>query len=114
MKLDSAKYGIPVSGLRELNILLNLRHRNIVQLNEVYSIRLNEKSAEDTLLEHEFSPIDRRGKKFDQHLPGDGVLRAGPCQLAGQHESTVHRSSSEVHHAAGECSKKSASYHPMN
>ena len=27
--------GIPVSGLREINILLNLRHENIVQLKEV-------------------------------------------------------------------------------
>ena len=27
--------GIPISGLREINILLNLRHENIVQLNEV-------------------------------------------------------------------------------
>lgn len=27
--------GIPVSGLREINILLNLRHQNIVELHEV-------------------------------------------------------------------------------
>lgn len=27
--------GLPVSGLREINILLNLRHQNIVELQEV-------------------------------------------------------------------------------
>ena len=35
MKLDWEKNGIPISGLREMNILLNLRHRNIVEMTEV-------------------------------------------------------------------------------
>nr|KAG5708987.1 hypothetical protein BaRGS_004626 [Batillaria attramentaria] len=33
--MDGEKYGIPISGLREINILLNIRHENIVQLKEV-------------------------------------------------------------------------------
>lgn len=35
MRMVGEKNGIPVSGLREINILLNLRHENIVQLKEV-------------------------------------------------------------------------------
>ena len=35
MKLDWEKNGIPISGLREMNILLNLRHNNIVEMTEV-------------------------------------------------------------------------------
>lgn len=35
MRMDGEKYGIPLSGLREINILLNVRHENIVQLKEV-------------------------------------------------------------------------------
>ena len=32
---DDFFVGIPISGLREINILLNLRHENIVQLKEI-------------------------------------------------------------------------------
>ncbi|KAL3860711.1 hypothetical protein ACJMK2_010797 [Sinanodonta woodiana] len=35
MRMTGTKDGIPVSGLREINILLNLRHDNIVELKEV-------------------------------------------------------------------------------
>lgn len=35
MKMEREKDGIPISGLREINILLNLRHENIVELKEV-------------------------------------------------------------------------------
>lgn len=35
MRMEREKNGIPVSGLREINILLNLRHQNIVELHEV-------------------------------------------------------------------------------
>ncbi|XP_025115550.1 cyclin-dependent kinase 10-like [Pomacea canaliculata] len=35
MRMDGEKYGIPISGLREINILLNLRHQNVVELKEV-------------------------------------------------------------------------------
>ncbi|XP_014675835.1 PREDICTED: cyclin-dependent kinase 10-like [Priapulus caudatus] len=35
MRMEREKDGIPVSGLREINILLNLRQENIVQLKEV-------------------------------------------------------------------------------
>ncbi|ESN90086.1 hypothetical protein HELRODRAFT_186224 [Helobdella robusta] len=35
MRMEQEKEGFPVSGLREVNILLNLRHRNIVQLKEI-------------------------------------------------------------------------------
>lgn len=33
--MEEEKDGLPVSSLREINILLNLRHRNIVELKEV-------------------------------------------------------------------------------
>ncbi|XP_067651255.1 cyclin-dependent kinase 10-like [Haliotis asinina] len=35
MRMEKEKDGIPISGLREINILLNLRHENIVELKEV-------------------------------------------------------------------------------
>lgn len=35
MRMEKEKNGIPVSGLREINILLNLRHDNIVEMTEV-------------------------------------------------------------------------------
>lgn len=35
VRMQNEKNGIPVSSLREINILLNLRHNNIVQLKEV-------------------------------------------------------------------------------
>lgn len=35
MRMEREKDGIPISGLREINILLNLRHTNIVELMEV-------------------------------------------------------------------------------
>ena len=35
MKFDWDRNGIPVSGLREMNILLNLKHDNIVHMTEV-------------------------------------------------------------------------------
>ncbi|XP_059147795.1 cyclin-dependent kinase 10-like [Physella acuta] len=35
MRLDTQKDGIHITGLREINILLNLRHENIVQMSEV-------------------------------------------------------------------------------
>ena len=33
--MEEEKDGLPVSSLREINILLNLRHKNIVELKEV-------------------------------------------------------------------------------
>ncbi|CAL1546922.1 unnamed protein product [Lymnaea stagnalis] len=35
MRLDTQKDGIHITGLREINILLNIRHQNIVQMSEV-------------------------------------------------------------------------------
>ncbi|XP_041376390.1 cyclin-dependent kinase 10-like isoform X2 [Gigantopelta aegis] len=35
MRMEREKDGIPISGLREINILLNLRHDNIVEMKEV-------------------------------------------------------------------------------
>ncbi|VDI59109.1 cyclin-dependent kinase 10 [Mytilus galloprovincialis] len=35
MRMEKEKNGIPISGLREINILLNLRHTNIVEMSEV-------------------------------------------------------------------------------
>lgn len=35
MRMEKEKNGIPISGLREINILLNLRHDNIVEMTEV-------------------------------------------------------------------------------
>lgn len=35
MRMDREREGLPISGLREINLLLNLRHRNIVHLKEV-------------------------------------------------------------------------------
>ncbi|XP_014791289.1 cyclin-dependent kinase 10 isoform X2 [Octopus bimaculoides] len=35
MRMERERDGIPISGLREINILLNLRHENIVELQEV-------------------------------------------------------------------------------
>ncbi|XP_054152927.1 cyclin-dependent kinase 10-like [Oppia nitens] len=35
MRMDREREGLPVSGLREINLLLNLRHDNVVQLKEV-------------------------------------------------------------------------------
>ena len=35
MRMDREKYGIPVSGLREISILLNCNHENIVRLREI-------------------------------------------------------------------------------
>ncbi|RWS31549.1 protein kinase-like protein [Leptotrombidium deliense] len=35
MRMEREKDGIPISGLREINILLNLRHENIVRLKEI-------------------------------------------------------------------------------
>ena len=35
MRMENEKDGLPLSGLREINILLNLRHENIVELKEV-------------------------------------------------------------------------------
>ena len=33
--MEKEKEGLPISGLREINLLLNIDHRNIVQLQEV-------------------------------------------------------------------------------
>jgi cyclin-dependent kinase 10 len=33
--MEREKDGLPISGLREINLLLNLRHDNIVRLKEV-------------------------------------------------------------------------------
>lgn len=33
--MEQEKDGLPISSLREINLLLNLRHKNIVELNEV-------------------------------------------------------------------------------
>ena len=35
VRMDNEKDGMPISSLREINILLNLRHKNIVELKEV-------------------------------------------------------------------------------
>ena len=35
MRMENEKNGVPISGLREINILLNLRHENIVELTEI-------------------------------------------------------------------------------
>lgn len=35
VRMDDTKAGFPISSLREINILLNIRHENIVELNEV-------------------------------------------------------------------------------
>lgn len=35
MRMENEKDGVPISGLREINILLNLRHENIVELTEI-------------------------------------------------------------------------------
>lgn len=35
MRMENEKDGIPISGLREIDILLNLRHENIVEMTEV-------------------------------------------------------------------------------
>ena len=33
--MEDEKDGLPISSLREINLLLNLRHKNIVELKEV-------------------------------------------------------------------------------
>ncbi len=35
MRMEREKDGLPISGLREINLLLNIRHNNIVRLKEV-------------------------------------------------------------------------------
>ena len=35
VRMEKEKEGLPISGLREINLLLNIDHRNIVQLQEV-------------------------------------------------------------------------------
>jgi cyclin-dependent kinase 10 len=35
VRMDNEKDGLPISSLREIDILLNLRHKNIVELKEV-------------------------------------------------------------------------------
>ncbi len=35
MRMEREKDGLPISGLREINLLLNIRHDNIVRLKEV-------------------------------------------------------------------------------
>jgi cyclin-dependent kinase 10 len=35
VRMEEEKDGLPISSLREINILLNLRHKNIVELKEV-------------------------------------------------------------------------------
>jgi cyclin-dependent kinase 10 len=35
MRMDREREGLPISGLREINLLLNLRHPNVVLLKEV-------------------------------------------------------------------------------
>lgn len=35
MRMEKERDGVPVSGLREMNILINIRHPNIVLLKEV-------------------------------------------------------------------------------
>lgn len=35
MRMEKERDGVPVSGLREINILINIRHPNIVLLKEV-------------------------------------------------------------------------------
>ena len=35
MRMENEKNGVPTSGLREMHLLLNLRHDNIVELREV-------------------------------------------------------------------------------
>jgi cyclin-dependent kinase 10 len=35
VRMEEEKDGLPVSSLREINLLLNLRHKNIVELKEV-------------------------------------------------------------------------------
>ena len=35
VRMEEEKDGLPVSSLREINILLNIRHKNIVELKEV-------------------------------------------------------------------------------
>jgi len=35
MRMDNEKDGLPISGLREISVLLSCRHENIVQLKEV-------------------------------------------------------------------------------
>jgi len=36
--------GFPISGLREINLLLNIRHQNVVQLNDIIVGRHLERS----------------------------------------------------------------------
>ena len=40
MRMEREKDGIPVSGLREITILLKCRHENVVRLREVRKERL--------------------------------------------------------------------------
>jgi cyclin-dependent kinase 10 len=35
MRMEREKDGLPISGLREINLLLNIRHDNIVRLKDV-------------------------------------------------------------------------------
>ena len=35
VRMEDEKDGLPISSLREINLLLNLRHKNIVELKEV-------------------------------------------------------------------------------
>ena len=35
VRMEEEKDGLPISSLREINLLINMRHKNIVELNEV-------------------------------------------------------------------------------
>ena len=52
--MDREREGLPISGLREINLLLNLRHRNIVYLKEV----VVGKSLENVFLVMEYCEQD--------------------------------------------------------
>uniref|UniRef100_A0A8D2J094 Uncharacterized protein n=1 Tax=Varanus komodoensis TaxID=61221 RepID=A0A8D2J094_VARKO len=41
------------------------------------------------------------GQPPGEHFPGDGLLRAGPCQPPGEHAGALLRSSGEVHRSPG-------------
>lgn len=54
MRMDREREGMPLSGLREINLLLNLKHKNIVYLKEV----VVGKSLENVFLVMEYCEQD--------------------------------------------------------
>lgn len=89
MRTDRDQDGIALSSLREINLLLNLRHENIVCLLEVAAGR----NIYDTFLGKSIK-LDLVQKIKSAFSESYGILRARFSQLVGQYASTVFRSSS--------------------